>query len=119
MCMPRKRVASPLIVTSKCFGIQASNSSHNSLSPIGIKSSTYTGRINVFLTPLHWGRGVLETGNYIVSTFRSLAHCTQNVLDDNILSTVSQGSKCTRNVIAGFQHPSPPVRVTVRKHRSQ
>src|SRR6266478_6369995 len=57
----------------------------------------------------HWGRGVLETGDYIASTFRSLAHCTQNVIVKNILSTVSQGSKCTHNVISGFQHPSPPV----------
>src|SRR6266481_6374613 len=46
------------------------------------------------------------------------AHCCfigeyiPNVIVENILSTVSQGSKCTRNVIAGFQHPSPPVTVT-------
>src|SRR6266478_161726 len=43
------------------------------------------------------------------------AHCRfiseyiPNVIVKNILSTVSQGSKCTRNVITGFQHPSPPV----------
>src|SRR6266478_3145909 len=43
------------------------------------------------------------------------AHCRfigeyiQNVIVKNILSTVSQGSKCTRNVIAGFQYPLPPV----------
>src|SRR6266436_8215769 len=37
----------------------------------------------------HWGRGVLETGDYIASTFRSLAHCTQNVLDNNILNILT------------------------------
>jgi len=45
----------------------------------------------------HWGRGVLETGDYIASTFRSLAHCTQNVLDDNIWNILTdETAMCTQ-----------------------
>src|SRR6266478_158020 len=50
------------------------------------------------------------------------AHCRfigeyiPNVIVKNILSTVSQGSKCTRNIIASFQYPSPPVKLAYVKH---
>src|SRR6266478_404545 len=49
--------------------------------------------------PSHWGQGVLETGDYIESTFRSLAHCTQNVLDNNIWSIITDERIAVSSVI--------------------
>jgi hypothetical protein len=35
----------------------------------------------------HWGQGVLETSDYILSTLWALVYRTQNVSADNILNT--------------------------------
>src|ERR1700753_2747382 len=50
--IPRNRIAVPMIVQSKYLTIQDSNSSVNSLLPMRKRSSTYTGTIRIFGSPL-------------------------------------------------------------------